>query len=320
MNYIGSKKKLLPFIEDVINNNIGDISNFIFCDGFAGTGVVGNYFKNKCKQIISNDIEYYSYVINCALLKTKKEFKNEVNELNTEETKEGFIYKNYSGERNYFTKYNAKRIDFIRNKIEEISNTNEMYFYLLACLLEASDKIANVASVYGAFLKKIKKTAEKQINLIPIDTINDKEHLVFNTDILNLISSIKCNILYLDPPYNSRQYGANYHLLNTIAKYKEFEPSGKTGLPDYYKSNFCKKNQAYIDFEEIIKLANTKYILLSYNNEGIISQEYIKETMNKYGKLKIFEKDYNRFKADNNRKYKTNKTIEYLFMLEKNNK
>jgi adenine-specific DNA-methyltransferase len=125
--------------------------------------------------------------------------------------------------------------------------------------------------------------------------------------------------LYLDPPYNERQYSANYHILNTIALYDNFTPKGKTGLREYNRSNYCKKNEVAKEFEELIKNAKFKYIFLSYNNEGLMSEDEVKTIMKKYGKYKLEAKEYQRFKADKteNRNHKADKTFEYLHILEK---
>lgn len=147
--------------------------------------------------------------------------------------------------------------------------------------------------------------------------LNDNEHQVFNKDANELIKEIEGDILYLDPPYNTRQYGANYHMLNTIAEYKSFEPQGKTGLRKYFRSKYCSANFVKEEFENLIKNAQFKYIFLSYNNEGLMSTEDIKKIMSKYGKYDLAQTNYQRFKADSNRFNKTNSTIEYLHILEK---
>lgn len=135
--------------------------------------------------------------------------------------------------------------------------------------------------------------------------------------VTNLLK-ISGDILYLDPPYNARQYGANYHLLNTIAKYDTFTPKGKTGLRNYNKSSYCSKNSVKESFENLIKNSQFKYIFLSYNNEGLMNSSEIKSIMSKYGTYDLFSIDYQRFKADkeNNRNHKASSTIEYLHFLE----
>lgn len=332
MNYIGSKLKLCQhFIPSTIKAICGnDLSQKIFCDIFAGTGIVGRTFKTSVKKVISNDVEYYSYILNKNYIENhleinnKKELIEELNQLPLLEN--GFIYKNYclggSGERQYFSDENGKKIDSIRTKIEEWKRdgkiTDNMYYFLLCSLLECADKVANTASVYGAYLKHLKKSAQKTFVLEPAEyEINDNRHIVYNKDANVLINEIEGDILYLDPPYNTRQYGANYHLLNTIAEYKPFIPQGKTGLRKYARSKYCTASVVKNEFENLIKNAKFKYIFLSYNNEGLMSIIDVMNIMSKYGHYDLVQTEYQRFKADANRFNKTNTTIEYLHILEK---
>lgn len=331
MNYIGSKYKLSDFISSSVKSIVGDdLSGKIFCDLFAGTGVVGRNFKKEVKKVISNDMEFYSYVLNKNYIENHEFLDNEIyiKELNETNGEEGFIFNEYSengkANRLYFSEHNGKKIDAIRTKIEfwktEKKISSALYYFLLASLLESADKVANTASVYGAFLKKIKKTAQKELILEPaIFEINSHSHEVYNEDSNLLIKKIKGDILYLDPPYNAREYGANYHLLNTIAKYDNFTPKGKTGLRDYSKSAFCKKKEVEKSFDDLIKNANFKYIFLSYNNEGIMSSETIKKILSNYGKYDLLTTEYQRFRADKkeNRNHKASSTTEYLHILEK---
>lgn len=331
MNYIGSKYKLSEFIKQTIYGVVGqNLSDKVFCDLFAGTGIVGRSFKKEVRQVISNDMEYYSFVLNKNYIENHQplDYLPYVFELNSLEGKSGFIFEEYSENgsagRQYFKENNGKKIDAIRQKIEQWKKNNEisenLYYFLLASLLESADKVANTASVYGAFLKHIKKSAQKDLVLEPAEFIQNKnEHQVFNEDSNSLIMKIQGDILYLDPPYNAREYGANYHLLNTIAKYDNFTPKGKTGLREYQKSSFCKKNQVAESFEYLIKNADFNYIFLSYNNEGLMREEEIRNIMKKYGKYDLATTDYARFRADKeeNRNHKAEKTTEYLHILEK---
>lgn len=331
MNYIGSKHKLSSFLKKSILSVVGsNISNLIFCDLFAGTGIVGRNFKPIVKQVISNDVEFYSYVLNRNYIgnSEKLEMEGKLTFLNNLEGKEGFIFQNYceNGLQNrlYFSAENGRKIDAIRQQIEKWKTTKEIsddeYFFLLASLIESADKVANTASVYGAYLKKIKKSAQKNLLLTPANfDVTKNSHKVFNEDSNTLIQNIKGDVLYLDPPYNARQYGSNYHLLNTIAKYDEFQPQGKTGLRNYYRSSYCKKKEVKNSFEELIKNANFTYIFLSYNNEGLMTEDEVCTIMKKYGKYSLKTTNYQRFKADKteNRNHKATATVEYLHILEK---
>ena len=333
MNYIGSKHKLIPFIDETINKVVDEkLSDLVFCDLFAGTGIVGRYFKTRTKQVISNDFEYYSYVLNKNYIEnhqTLSETEDLITHLNTiPQIDNGFIFQNYcsgSGSgRQYFSDDNGKRIDTIRREIKILKNDKKIskqeYYFLLASLLESADKVANTASVYGAFLKHLKKTAQKPLQLKPaLFESTPNSHLVYNEDSNELIKNITGDILYLDPPYNARQYGANYHLLNTIAKYEPFEPKGVTGLPQYQKSKYCSKSTILEEFELLIKEAQFKYIFLSYNNEGLMTVDDIETIMKKYGQYSRETQNYQRFKADKdkNRNHKANHTMEYIHVLKK---
>ncbi len=345
MNYIGSKLRLSDWIVEIITQkyNISNpskpLSKTIFAELFAGTGIVSRKLKPFVNQIIANDLEPYSYVLLKNYIENTVAIPNErivflIHELNNLSIKEqdfkeknGFIYQNYcegsGSERLYFSDDNGKKIDVIRQKLEEwkvndfVSQSE--YFFLLTSLLESADKVANTASVYGAFLKQLKKSAQKNLILSPahFPKTENQKNQVFKEDANELIKKIKGDILYLDPPYNARQYGANYHLLNTIALYDDFEPKGKTGLREYEKSKYCKKNEVENVFEDLIKHADFEFIFLSYNNEGLMNLETIKKIMSKYGSYSVEKTEYQRFKADKdiNREHKANATMEYLHVL-----
>ena len=335
MRYIGNKNRILNYIESLINDKKINKENYTFCDAFSGTATVGNYFKDRFK-IIANDNLYTSFVMSNARLNTPdlkfvklgKDpfiiFNNENNKLH------GFIYKNFSpggSERQYFSEDNAARIDYIRTKIEKWYNedkiTKNEYYYLIACLIESVSKVANVAGVYGSYLKIWDPRAIKPMQFIHVEQLKEKslyENEVYNKNIEELINDISGDILYLDPPYTKNQYSVQYHLLETIALYDEPELKGKTGARDTSSktSKFSKPGEVHIEFEKIIAKANFKYIILSYSSDGIMSKEYIESVMKRYGKLETFEfrkftyKQYLNSKAEKDEKH-----CEYLFYIEK---
>lgn len=346
MNYIGSKLSLLNFITDSIRKVASESAN-TFADVFSGTGAVGVFFKQLGFSVIANDVQFYSYVLNRHYIGNHRELKfsglrklidfNAVNVAARRELvckylmqlsgKSGFIYQNYADggtrqqefPRLYFSDENAQKCDAIREQIQLWQQakmiTEDEYFFLLTSLLEAIDKRANTASVYGAFLKKLKKSALKPLELLPAKLFcNDQEHRIYNKNANDLIREISADILYLDPPYNERQYCANYHLLETIARNDQPKIFGKTGLRDYQKqkSKYCAKNLAQREMADLVTNANAKYIFLSYNNEGLLTLDEIKDILSTRGKYGCFTHAYNRFKADNKREYIADTTTEYL--------
>lgn len=342
MNYIGSKSSLLPFIDKHYSRTI-DGGEQTFCDLFAGTGAVGRHFKSKGLRVIANDIQYYSYVLNKAYLEINrppsfaalcKEFRAEIARtslphmtpltavlafVNGLPNRRGFITKHYSplANRFYYTQENAEKADAIRQAIKQwraaaILNERE-YYYLLCSLLEAIDQVANTASVYGAFLKKFKSSARRRLVLKPLDLCKPiKGCKVYNEDANELIGRIKCDVLYLDPPYNHRQYGANYHVLETIAADDQPKLRGITGMRDYHGSLYCRARSAKDALEQLIRRARSKHIFVSYNDEGIMSLAEVRKILALRGRPKTFQRTYQRFKADNGRAYKRDQTVEYL--------
>lgn len=332
MNYIGSKQSLLDFLETTIEEFTGykEGDGFVFGDLFAGTGVVGQRYKEKGHSVISNDIQYYSYVLNKHYIENIPELDDSLLEyFNNLNPVKGFIYNNYcegSGSgRNYFTNENGMKCDAVRIELERLYRAGEindnLYFYYLASLINSIDKYANTASVYGAFLKHIKKPAQKEFILELLPVGNGNIGKVYNEDINELIKKVGGDVLYIDPPYNNRQYCSNYHVLETIAKYDTPKLRGVTGLRDetYQKSKYCSKRTVIDIFEDLIKNADFKYIILSYNNEGLMDLKTIKDIMSKYGEYDFFTKEYRRFKADRdeNRTIAADITTEYLHCLRK---
>ena len=355
MNYIGSKYSLRYFLEEGILKNVNADCK-VFCDVFAGTGVVGTHFKQKGFKIISNDIQYYAYCLNRALVGINRvpSFSGVLDDvkivpttlicdtidavleyLNNLNGKSGFIYRNYCPggtegaefKRLYFSDENGRRCDAIRMQIEDWRQagklTEDEYFYLLASLIDAADRVANTASVYGAFLKHIKKSAMKPLQLKRLGIVeSDEEHEVHNVNGQALVERLSCDVLYMDPPYNHRQYCANYHVLETIARYDDPDLKGVTGLrpQDDQKSDFCMKRRALPALEEMVKKTSAQYVFLSYNSEGIMGKDEILQAMGQYGQVDLMTRDYQRFRADvdrENRVYKADQVEEYLFCLNK---
>lgn len=344
MRFIGSKILLLKNIEYVISQNIKDWKSLkTFCDIFSGTTVVSQYFK-KYFKIISNDLLYFSYVmqkcyvennINPEFSKLDLNKKKDVyiylnsQKQNSKDFEDFFIYKNYSPNkkfnRQYLTSKNAAKIDLIRIILENWKNNKNInlneYYVLLTSLIEAVPFVSNIAGTYGAYLKNWDKRAFLDINLREPNIFNNKKkNISFNEDANNLINKIDGDILYLDPPYNSRQYLPNYHLLETIAKYDNPILKGKTGMRDYSKekSMFCQKSSAEDVLFELIKNANFSYIILSYSTDGIISELVLEKIFKKFSK-NIYRKyrfEYRRYKKD--KVASNNKNLyELMFVIDK---
>lgn len=339
MRFIGCKNNLLANIEELVNNKCKNSKSL--CDLFSGTGTVGSYFKNKYK-IISNDILYFSYVLQKGYIETneKIEFKKLKEFLKCDDVYEYLNNLNYKefdgnkciadryspiGNRMYLREENAIKIDYMRTLIEEWCSNNIIsdteYYYLIACIIQEVPSVSNISGTYGAFLKEWDKRCFKDFKIYPLEiNINKHNNICYNKNGLELLEEISGDILYLDPPYNSRQYLPNYHVLETVAKYDFPEVSGITGVRKYSseKSNWCLKTKVEEEFTNIMKKAQFKHIILSYNSEGLLSKEKIEEIMKTYGDPKSFalvEIPYRRFRSRSaNAKHGVD---EYLFYISK---
>ena len=331
MNYIGCKNRITGFLVGAMRDVAGaDWRDKVFCDLFAGTGAVGNAVKPLVRKVIANDLETYSFVLNrhyignCKPLSDWKFWISELN--NLPPVSDGFIYQNYclgSGSgRCYFSDANGMKIDAMRRAIgewlAEKSISEDMYYFLICSLLEEADRLANTASVYGAFLKTLKPMASKPLVLSPADyAVTGQHNEVYQENANTLIRRIEGDILYLDPPYNVRQYGANYHILNTIANYQPFVPKGITGIGPYQRSHYCSRKKVLAAFDDLLKNAHFHYVFLSYNNEGLLPPEIIQQIMSKYGRYDRIEMKNQRFKADSDekRRHHARNTTEYLHVM-----
>lgn len=309
---------MLNNIINVINERTENVRSIT--DIFSGTGVVAKALKDMGYSVTSNDILYMSYVLNKGTLEQRTPISNEIREIiaylngltmqdcpwfNLEDA---FIYQNYSPhdecERMYFQCDNALKIDLVRQEIERLKNqvTESEYFYLLSLLINAVPYVSNITGTYGAYLKYWDKRTFNKLTLEEI-TIepSDTECRCCNLDALSLAYQTQSDLVYLDPPYNGRQYLPNYHILETIARYDAPEIKGITGMrvdPEKM-SDFCRKAKAKSAFIELLNSLNCRYILLSYNNEALLSTEEMTEVVKDSGmadSFQLFEFDYRRYK------------------------
>lgn len=338
MRYIGSKERLLSEIENLIRDKAPETMGGVFCDLFAGTGVVGNHFKNRYK-IISNDYLFFSYLLNFSSIQLNRApsfsklkklgiddpfFFLENHPIPPSVSNDFFFAKTYSPlgpcKRMYLTEENAIRIDFIRSQIDDwkrerlISRSEE--FYLLSSLIAAIPSVSNVTGTYGAFLKYWDGRCHKPVSLerlIPIN--NHRNNEVYNLDSSELIGRIHGDILYIDPPYNTRDYLSNYHLLETIAKNDSPEVGGVTGvrMSNTAKSPYCSKRRCKDSFDALIARADFEHIIISYNSEGILSEDDILEILKKYCLPTTVDVKKIGFARYQNKKAKGSTVFEYLF-------
>lgn len=306
--YLGNKYKLLPFIERVVNENTEDINSV--ADIFAGTGAVASAFIDK--KIITNDTLYSNYICHIAWFSSQSYSKEKIvryvtyyNSISADE--ENYMTENFAD--TYFSKKDCSKIGFIRQNIEnefEAGNINERErAILITSLLYAMDKIAQTCGHYDAYRKGV--IFDKSLELyVPIpQECNNADNQCYNIDANELVRSIYADLVYIDPPYNSRQYCDAYHLIENVARWEKPVVRGVAKKMDrsQLKSDYCTQ-KATEAFENLIANVNAKYILLSYNNmakkgndrsNAKIPDEDIYRILEQKGELTVFSENYKAF-------------------------
>lgn len=319
--YLGSKQKMLPFINEVVEKHTKNVN--IIADIFGGTGVVADLFNRQEKQIIVNDIlfsNFVSYVTwfgNDNVDLSKVEY--EIDRLNNLKGIRGYVTDVF-GDR-YFSIKNAQKIDAIREEIDCLTNLNgRERSCIMTSLLYAMDKVANTVGHFDAYRKKMDSTQELILR-VPNIKINSGNKL-FNMDANELVKHIKADLVYIDTPYNSRGYENAYHVLENVAEWKKPKVEGvaRKAVNRSEKSSDYTKSKAPIAFNNLISNINSKYILVSYNNmekkgnsrsNAKISGEEIMAILNKKGKVSKFETDFAPFTTGKSH-IKNHKEILYL--------
>lgn len=336
IRYIGSKEKLINFLQEVIFEEFkNDKINFF--DGFAGSTFVSKYCQENFNwNITLSDISKYTEILasrlnisNCSIEVIKlaenlqyqsgiigvisKEFS--LNGIPSTYTEEFF---KLNGSRGFFTEEVGNKIDNMRNTALSLYKDNKInkdeLNLILMVTIAFADKNANTTSVYGAYLKnqnrEPKYIKEDFFKLLIEESYKklNKVNFISGSIIESLNKIEKMDVIYLDPPYNTRKYESNYHILNYITNVEftasEIKLNSKTGLPLNTTENlFGSKKGTRVIFEDMIKLAVKKsnYVFISYSTDGELSVNEVVDICNKYNIIcQVFYKDYKRFKASNN--------------------
>jgi adenine-specific DNA-methyltransferase len=356
ITYMGNKRKLIPKIHEILNNLEEKEGRKLHVgDGFAGSGVVSRLFKSHATSLYTNDIAGYSETLNRAYLhnidenKLKKITKyvdtaNKHADKGTKKYAKNFISGNWApihsiteGDRVYFTEENGKRIDILRNYIETVPD--EYKSFLLASLLVECSIHNNTNGQFSAFYKNgnvgqyggknnidLQRITRPIMLKSPVFNNNDCDVHVQKMDTNEWVHKVpKLDLVYYDPPYNKHPYNIFYFMLDIINDWNT-----KMDIPDTYrgqpqswkKSNYNSSVHAEKTLDDLIKNTKSKYILLSYNNGGIIPLDNLNKLLRHYGKVKkipVEHKTYNRLKgiSEYKRTQKKEPIKEYFWLLEK---
>jgi adenine-specific DNA-methyltransferase len=356
ITYMGNKRKFIPILSNIIDSIKLELNKeLVLADGFSGSGIVSRLFKTKSKQLWTNDIAGYSETLNTCYLSTPSfqeynKIQNNIDRANTfahENTIkcEKWIRKHWAPEgkikkhhRAYYTEKNAKVIDRYRYFINTLPEKERPH--ILAPLLVEASIHNNTSGQFSAFYKDEhgigKYGGKKEIDVsritgsirLPMPLFSPKEcdvH-VSRSDTNDWVKTLPDNIdlIYYDPPYNKHPYSIYFFMLDIINNWDTNQeiPDTNRGQPkNWTKSAYNSSKFAKKAFENLIQNTRATFILLSYNNGGIIPLNDFETILGKYGKIikiPVEHKTYRKFQgiASYKRKKEQEDVKEFLWLLD----
>ena len=353
ITYIGNKRSLnKPITRAVekVKSRLGK-EKLDLCDVFAGSGFVSRLMKQHASHLVANDFELYSYSSLRCHLSNRSEVNFEeiafhVQKLNNlaEEMQfvDGFIRELYapkdesnidSSDRVFYTIDNAKRLDTFSAYLKNLDEP--LRTLLLGPLLSAASVHANTAGVFKGFYKnhKLGKGSYGGVNADALKRITGKIEMQvpvlsrFNCEVethcedaIDFATKIKdMDLTYLDPPYNQHPYGSNYFMLNLICQYERpTEISRVSGIPDnWQRSNFNVRSLAADTMRKLIQRIDSKFLLISFNDEGFISPEIMRSILREFGDLSEEEIPYTVYRGSRNIQNRSKSVTEHLYLVER---
>ena len=308
--YLGNKYKLLDFIKSTVNSECSAINTV--ADIFAGTGSVASAFSDK--KLITNDLLYFNHICHVAWFGAQKYDNEKIIDLicfynDVQPDDDNYMSENFSN--TFFSAADCRKIGFIREDIENQYKSNQINdrerAILITALLYAMDKIANTCGHYDAYIRNAEFSRHLELAVPLASNDNNENNQCYNEDANELVKRIEADLVYIDPPYNSRQYCDSYHLLENVARWEKPKVSGVALKMDRskLKSDYCTSNAAQA-FEDLVSHIKAKYILLSYNNMATkgndrsnakISDADIMRILSRKGRVKVFSESYRAFSA-----------------------
>lgn len=301
MRFIGSKRRMLTAITDLLKAQ--GVCGGSVLDIFAGTAVVGRHFKEQGFHVTTNDRMGMSFVLQKALVVADAypaDFEQHRQDMEQIPPSEGLITRQYSplgkAGRMFFRPQHAQFIDaatsYLASQRRLGTISDDAFFLLLAGVLEGANVVSNITGTYGAYLKSWQTNTNRPFALRvpePVGRQCPEPCVAYCEDSNTLVGTVDCDVLYIDPPYNTREYSANYHVLEAIAQsamlplsvLPTFEAGiyGKTGLLPYTKSAFCQRKAVEQAFAELIAKCRAKQVVVSYSEEGLLSAEAIRNAL-----------------------------------------
>jgi adenine-specific DNA-methyltransferase len=340
MRYIGNKTRLLPFILRTLRRS--GIATGSVHDAFAGTASVSRALKAEGWRVHSSDLLMSSYVFQRAYVVAKcvqSDIEDRARALSDLKPTAGFLSRHFSpgavdakeSTRMYFTPENVGRIDAAREELEWWRRAGEIdedtYYVLLAAIIEGADRVANTAGVYASYMKRWQANAKRRFEIVPEKPVTGEPasaRLMDATDAAKEVGEV--DLIYIDPPYNSRQYVAYYHIPEILARgWTDSDPliRGKVGLlaGEEGRSLWSHGRRVKKLFAGLLAATGARHALVSFNSEGHLAPDSLNSLLlaaSVDGEVAHFSQDYRRYRADSERvgrHYHRDLALEHLFLV-----
>jgi len=334
--YLGNKTRIADWIADEVFAVLG--AKGAIADPMCGTATMAERFAQRGYAVTASDeLLFPTLHAKARLLDLSDEdfkpvvgsYSEAVQLLNSANPTRGYFWSEFSDEgtpsngsrpRMYFTGANAAKIDAVRGLLQawrsDGMNENALD-RLLHDLLLAVNEVANIAGTYGYYRSSWNKASLRPLRVVasPVHSFT-KQHAVLRGKVEDLATSFAVDAVYLDPPYTKRQYGGNYHILETIARGDEPDPVGEGGLRDWYSnsSDFCFKRKAPAALSSTLQSLPSRYVFMSYSEDGVMSTDTIQEILTSFGNVEIHHQALQRFRSNGG---KAGPVMEQLYILEK---
>ena len=298
VKYIGSKRTLVPLISQVAARLPVETA----CDLFAGTTRVGQAFRRLGLEVLSNDLASYSEALGHAYVVAGEQERRAAEpilaELAALSGAPGYVTQTFCVESRYFQPHNGARIDAIRQAIDRYSRDPAVRGLLLTSLLEAADRVDSTTGLQMAYLKKWAPRSFNELELRMPAPVAGPRGSVMRMDANALAPSVDTGLVYIDPPYNQHSYFSNYHVWETIVRWDAPQTYGiackRVDCRDV-KSPYNSKRAAGQAFDELLDRLGSRWLIVSFNNEGFHEPEHVYRRLQDHGYVNCVELDFKRY-------------------------
>jgi len=299
IKYLGSKRLLLPRIVAAAGALPG-VRRVL--DLFAGTSRVGHAFKSDGYHVIANDHNTFAHVIARCYVQTDasvhlEEARQVLRELNQVGPSPGYFTRTFCHDARYVHPRNGARVDAIRSEIALRHLSPDVEAICLTSLMEATDRVDSTTGVQMAYLKSWSSRSGNDLEL-RVPDILPGVGTATKLDAETAASAFSADLAYLDPPYKQHSYRGNYHVWETLVCNDQPPAYGiarKRIDCRSFKSEFNSKRKIHAALERVVDAVRTRYLIVSFSNEGFISRDEMETLLSRKGRVAVFESDYNRY-------------------------